>query len=94
VSAAATKPPKVKPVAKRVTIAAAAAELGICRQSFYRQGWVDVFTPYKVGRRTRRVCTLELGEAAQHMRGEDATARAKAAVLRLRQALGRIEAGD
>lgn len=89
----AAKPPKAKPALLRVGVSEAARQLGICRQSWYKLGFPAVFTPFVAGKRAR-VCVLELGEAAQHMRGPDGTARAKAAVLRLRKAMGRLEAGD
>lgn len=76
--------------AARVRVSEACRELGIVRSTFFRRGWNHVFTRFRVGKQLR-VCTLELGEAAQHMTGDDAESRAKAAVRRLRKEFGRLK---
>lgn len=70
-------------VIPRLTLREACSALGIKRTSFY-QHWADVFTDYRAGNR-RRVSMDELEQATAYTD----YFKARAAVLRLRNELGR-----
>lgn len=79
----------------RLTTRQTCDQLGISRATLYRRPdgltpVVEWFTPYQTPGGDRRFCALEVGEAAQHLRGADGRAKAHAAVLRLRKAMGRL----
>lgn len=84
--------PAVAAPPPRFTVTEAATAMGVNRRTFFRHGWNRTFTRFRAGKQLR-VCKLELDEALQFLVGDEpdgGEARAKAAVLRLRQALGRV----
>ncbi|MBN9521675.1 hypothetical protein J0H58_24705 [bacterium] len=60
----------------RVRVSEACREIGIVRSPYFRQGWHQAFTRFRVGKQLR-VCRLELDAAKENMRGDAAEAGGK-----------------